>query len=431
MDSVFGRLDSAECIYVPAHRRLFECLREMRLEMPAGQIDIIAISDRLERKGALEEIGGVDFLRTVFNRVPSIANVDNYIAIVQNNHILRRMISTCSDIVGRCFEADEEVVDLVDEIEKNVLSITKMQSDNETRILREVLPEAFDYLDKLTKRDPSMMGMKTGFTFLDDLITGLKPGEMIVLAARPSIGKTTLAMNILRNSALLNDAAVGFFSLEMGAQQVVVRMICSEAKIDIRSVRDGKLTPAQWQGDLMEACHRLSSMKILIDDTPQITSMELRQKARRMASDHDIKLLAIDYLQLMRAVGVNKNASREQEVARMSSDIKALARELNIPVIVLAQLNRAAEATGQPKISNLRESGAIEQDADVVALLHRDRETDSDEAKKAVAEGNGIESKLIIAKNRNGPTGIVDLVFYPQFTLFDTPNRIDDADVPM
>ncbi|OVE82496.1 replicative DNA helicase [bacterium M21] len=431
MDLIFGRLETGESMYMPANRRLFEVMREMRTDMPADQIDIIAVGDRLERRGQLQDIGGIDFIRNVYSRVPTVANVENYVAIVQNNWVLRKMIATCSDIVGRCYEAEDEVEDLVDDIEKNILSITKMQSDNESKTLKEVLPEALHFLQRLSQKDPSMMGLRTGYPQLDGLITGLKGGDMFVLAARPSIGKTTFAMNLLRNVAIINEVPVGFFSLEMDARQVVIRLICSEAKVDIRAIRDGKLTNAEWNGNIMEACDRLNRATIIIDDTPQISSLELRQKARRMYTEHGIKCLAIDYLQLMKASGNNATTSREQEVAKMSGDIKALARELDVPIIILAQLNRAAETTGQPKISNLRESGAIEQDADVVALLHRDRETDSEEAKQRVMEGKGIESSLIIAKNRNGATGIVDLIFYPPWTLFDTPDRIDDADVPV
>lgn len=429
MDGVFSRLENDACMYVPVHRRIYETLREMAREMPPDQIDLIALSDRLSAKGMLDDVGGMERLRVISNTVPSIANLDTYVTAVRRDYFLRNMIGVCSEVAGQCFEAEGDVNDLIDHIERTVLDTTNLRNDEDSRLIKEVLPEAYDYLEKLSKKDPEMMGMRTGFSGLDELITGMKPGEMFVLAARPSIGKTTLAMNLLRNISMLNKAPVAFFSLEMDARQVTTRLICSEAKIDIRKIRDGNLSQSQWRS-VVDACGLLGDLEIYIEDTPGLTSTEVRRKTRRLHQQHGLKCIAIDYLQLMRTPdGLGKNSSREQEVARMSNDIKSLAMELKIPIIILAQLNRAAEATGQPKISNLRESGAIEQDADVVALLHRDRETDNDEIRAAVAEGRGIETKLIIAKNRNGPTGVVDLTFYPQWTMFDAAARVDDGDI--
>ncbi len=432
MDVVFGKLETDQCMYVPAHRRLFACLREMRGEIIPSQIDIIAITERLERKGVLEELGGDEFLLSLYNLVPTTANVENYVSLVLDSHIMRRLIRACSEIVGRCYESGEDVPVLIDSIEEEILSITEMRTEMETKEIKELLPAALNYLEALKKKDPRMMGLPTGFTYLDDIITGLKPGEMFVLAARPSIGKTTLALNMVRHIAGAGHK-VGFFSLEMGAAQVVMRLICTEAKIDIRDVRDGRLSNTRWRTDLLPACDRLKDLPIFIDDSPQLSTLELRQKARRMKREHGIEFVAIDYLQLMRPVTSNRNTSREQEVARMSREIKALAREQDIPVMLLCQLNRAAEltASGLPKLANLRESGAIEQDADVVGLLHRERQTDNDKLREDVAEGKGIETKLIIAKHRNGPTGLVPLTFFPQYTLFATPERVEDEDVPI
>ncbi len=429
MDLVFARLQANDAMYLPAHRRLLEALREMRSALIPGQIDLIAVIDYLRDHDMLDEVGGEDALRDLYNVVPTTANADNYVEMVLDDYVVRSMIRSCTDIVGRCYESDDTVLALIDGIEQEIMGISQMRTTTHTSSMRELLSDAVNELEALIRKDPSRMGLDTGFFQINNLITGLKPGELFVLAARPSIGKTTLAMNFARNIAG-NGHAVGFFSLEMGAAQVVMRIICSEARINLRDARDGKLDNTRWQSDLLPACDRLKGLPVYIDDTPQISSLELRQKARRMFREHEIEFLVIDYLQLMRPVGGNKTTTREQEVARMSSDLKALARELNIPVMVLAQLNRAAEQTGRPKLSNLRESGAIEQDADVVGLLHRDRETDSKEIFEAVRKGEPIPCELIIGKNRNGPTGIVSLDFYPQFTRFETKSMVDDGDVP-
>ena len=344
--------------------------------------------------------------------------------------MLRRLIHSCSQMVTDCYEAEDGIDDIVDKIESEVMTITQAGIDVQSRSVSELLHPAVKFMEAMHKKDPSALGLPTGFIHLDNLITGLRPGELFVLAARPSIGKTTLAMNIARNVAIRANASVGFFSLEMGAEQVVMRLLCSEARISIKDIRDGNLSAADWGQKVMGACDKLKDANIYIDDTPQISSLELRQKARRMKLEHNIQLIIIDYLQLMRPSGFNKNSNREQEVAKMSSDLKALARELDVPVMVLCQLNRAAEQGGQPKISNLRESGAIEQDADIVALLHRERETDNETAAEQIRTLGYMESQLIIAKHRNGPTGIVHLAFYPQYTLFDTLQRINDADIP-
>ncbi|MCH2175826.1 MAG: replicative DNA helicase [Lentisphaeria bacterium] len=430
MDTVISKLQNESAFYIPAHRKLFQGLADINRKLrPGDVVDMITVLEYLETHKFLDEIGGEEFLNKAFNTVPSTANIEKYLTLVHDKSLMRNMIATCSDIVGRCYQAEDEIPELVDKVEQEIMKITEAQIDIRVRDMPDLLQEAMTMLDRLSKKDLNTMGLPTGFHQLDKLITGLRPGEMFVLAARPSIGKTTFAMNVAQNVARAGFP-VAVFSLEMGAEQVAMRMICSEAKVNLGSVRDGTLTAEDWQDRIYPAVQRLSEMKIFIDDTPQITSMDLRQKSRRLKRDHDIQFIMIDYLQLMRAVGMNKNSNREQEVARMSSDIKALARELQVPIMILAQLNRAAEGGVQPKISNLRESGSIEQDADVVGLLHRERETDSKEVAENVAQGGAIDSQLIIAKHRNGPTGVVPLSFYPRFTLFDTPALIDEEDIP-
>jgi replicative DNA helicase len=431
LDLVFARIKSEEFFHYPPHRHIFSAMRGMRAETLASLIDVITVTSELERNGALEAVGGQNYLNELVGKVPSTANIDKYVEIVIDSQILRQMIRSCSDIVGRCYEADGEIEELIDNIEQEVLAVTELRTEKTAASIKDLITGGIKYLDALTRGEGQAVGVPTGYVDLDRLLTGLRPGEMFVLAARPSIGKTTLAMNIARNAAVESKVGVGFFSLEMSAQQVVVRLLCSEARINLKDVRDGKLTNAQWASDLMGAGDRLAAAPIYIDETPQLTSLELRQKARRMKQDYDIGVIIIDYLQLMKASGGNSTSSREQDVARLSSDIKALAKELNVPIVILAQLNRQAEqGGGRPKLSHLRESGSIEQDADVVGILHRERETDMNLTREEI-DAQGIETELIIAKHRNGETGIVKLTFLGQFTRFENFSRYGAEEVPM
>jgi replicative DNA helicase len=432
LDLVFAKLQTEDCFYHPPHRFIYTMFNEMRGDMVTGQIDPVTVIERIERKGKLEEIGGEDYISHLLNVVPTTANVETYVSCVLEAHILRNLIRACADIAGRCYDAEGEVPELIDAVEQEILNITELQSDSHTVYIRDVMKDAFDFMESLHKRDPSVMGLRTGFVDLDNLITGIKPGDLIVLAARPSIGKTTLAMNIARNighDLADQGKAVGVFSMEMGAPQLVLRLLCSEARINLKDVRDGKLTPTQWGVDLIQACDRLGNTPIYIDDMAQLSSVELRQKARRMKQNNNVEVIIIDYLQLMRPAGSNANSSREQEVSKMSREIKALAKELQIPIILLAQLNRQAEATGaRPKLSHLRESGAIEQDADMVWLMHRERETEMASPEDILK--TGIETEIIVAKNRNGETGVRSLTFLPQYTRFENFTGISDDDVP-
>jgi len=432
LDLAFGKLKSEASFYHPSHRKIFAALGEMRGEMVPSLIDFITITDRLERQNALAAVGGEDYLSSLLNAVPTTANIEKYVDCVLDAFILRRMISVCSDIVGRCYEGGDDVPELIDRIEQDILDVTEMRTDSHAVALSELITGAVDYLNDLSEQKPETMGLQTGFRDVDRLITGLRDGELIVLAARPSVGKTALALNIARNVALhpQHPKAVGLFSMEMGCSQLVIRLLCSEARINIKDVRDGRLTQAQWGVDIMRACDLLHAAPIYIDDMPQLASFELRQKARRMKQDHDVRLIIIDYLQLMRPSGGNRSTSREQEVARLSREIKSLAKELGLPIMLLCQLNRQAEqAGGRPRLSHLRESGAIEQDADIVAILHRERDGDADQSPDVVAK-EGIVTELIIAKNRNGETGIRKLTFFPPYTCFKDFTGISDEDVP-
>lgn len=412
--------------YRPAHQLIFSQLLAISNSSSAAHIDLIHFADVLDKEGSLEQIGGRAYLSQLMNSVPTAANVELYVDIVHQNAILRRLISTCVGTIDKCFDSVDDVHALLDTIETEVLSVTGLTQTGKLRTLRDLVITAVEHVEKLLHGDTEALGISTGFDDLDRLITGLKPGEMFVLAARPSIGKTALALNMAAYIAFGDrHLPVGIFSLEMPAEQLVLRLLSSEARIGLREIREGALSNTRWQ-EIMNASQRLREAEVVIDDTGAIDVLELRAKARRMKRDHHIEALFIDYLQLLH-VDANRNASRENEVSKMSGAIKALAKELHIPIVVLAQLNRQAEQPGQrPRLAHLRESGAIEQDADVVALLHRDRDAQLD----VEAVQRGVEAELIVAKNRNGETGLVPLTFLPAYTRFESRSRISDDDIP-
>ena len=406
------RFDNA--FYRPAHQIIFDAIMELNMGKNDAAVDPIVLADHLERSGKLEAIGGRAYIMQLMDAVPTAANIEHYIDIVRQNAILRRVISTCTDTIGHCYECEDDVNTLLDGIEQSIFEITGMSQTKDFMTISSLTSDAIVYLDKLMRGAKEVLGLATGFDF-DRMITGLKPGELFVLAARPSIGKTALALNIASNIALGNPPVpIGFFSLEMPALQLVLRIICSLTRISMNDLRHGRVTPAQW-ADITNAVEHLKRAQVLIDDTGAIDILELRAKARRMKNKYNIQAVFIDYLQLIKA-HTKSNASRENEVAMISGSLKAMAKELNLPVVVLAQLNRQAEQGEKPKLSNLRESGAIEQDADVVAILHREREKQYEQ--NAAQDDKPLPAEVIIAKNRNGGTGSQNLLFYPKYTLF-------------
>jgi replicative DNA helicase len=325
--------------------------------------------------------------------------------------------------VDRCFEPVEDVQVLADQVEQEIMSLGSGEGKSSLQTVKDLMKPAIQYIDDLMRGNTSARGLSSGFKTVDKLITGLRPAEMLVLAARPSIGKTAFALNLAMSQD--NPVPVGFFSLEMPAKLLVIRLICSEARIGLNDIRDGAIPDGKLK-EILDTGKRLGAAQIIIDDTGGLNILELRHRARQMKREYDIQALFIDYLQLLQA-DAGRNASRENQVALMSGSIKALAKELDIPIVVLAQLNRQAEQQGQrPKLGHLRESGAIEQDADVVALLHRNREEQysSEDSRK------GIEAELIIAKNRNGETGLAPLTFLPAYMRFADRSRVADEDVP-
>lgn len=427
IDVAVTRLSFTDSFYSPGHQKIFAGLVKLSTEKPRGAIDLITLTDALEKAGTLAEVGGAAYLDRLATSVPTAANIEQYAEIVHDTAVLRRLIRTGTEMLDKCYAQEEDVHELLDRIETEILTITGLRSGGETQALSDLVFPAINHLDRLHSGDRDTLGIQTGYADLDSVLTGLRPGEMLVLAARPSIGKTALALNMAANMALSEAAVpVGIFSLEMSADLLVLRLLCTEARVSLSDIREGALSTVRWQ-EIMDAGQRFRAAPIYIDDTGNLDIIELRARARRMKRQFDIQVLMIDYLQLLKA-SVGRNATRENEVARISGGIKALSKELGIPIVVMAQLNRQAEQAGQkPRLAHLRESGAIEQDADVVALLHRERDQDVEEG---VIGREGMEAELIIAKHRNGPTGIVRLTFLPTYTRFESRSRIADADVP-
>ncbi len=416
VSTALSALNFKGAFYRPAHQTIFDAILMLNSGKNEAAVDPIVLANYLEREGRLEEIGGRSYLTELMDAVPTAANIEHYVDIVRQNAILRRIIDASSSAIINCYDPKEEVNSLLDSVQQSIFEIASMNQTKDFVDISQLTIEAIDYLDKLMKGNKDVMGIPTGFD-MDRMITGLKPGELFVLAARPSIGKTAFALNMVTNIAIGPDPQpVGIFSLEMPALQLVIRMLCSLTRKSMSDLRHGSISASDW-AEVMNAVEQLQKSGILIDDTGAIDILELRAKARRMRAQHGIKAIFIDYLQLIKVHNKSSNASRENEVAMISGTLKAMAKELNIPVVVLAQLNRQAEQQGEkPKLSHLRESGAIEQDADIVALLHRERDKQYEQG-----EGNDdkpLKAELIIAKNRNGGTGTNHLLFFPKYTCF-------------
>ena len=417
--------------HLPKHQRIYSCMCQLHEE--DSPIDLLTLSSALKKRKVLDEIGGEAYLMELMRSVPTTANFDKWCVIVRDNAILRNLITSCETIKEKCYDLPDNVTELIGEAEKNILEIGEMEHRAETRHVKELIDiknedGVLNRLVKLSQKDESVMGIRTQFPDLDKLITGLMPGDMFVIAARPSIGKTSFALNMMTNIAMdrIHSRAVGIFSLEMQAEKITTRLLCTESGFSEKDFIDGLVTN---MSKITAAATRLSKAEIYIDDTPALKIHELRSKARKMRHTHNVEVIFIDYLQLMRAE-TRRNDNRQEEVSAISSGIKSLAKELKIPIVVLAQLNREAEktSTGIPKLSHLRESGAIEQDADVVAFLHRERD-EQKEASPSLQE-KGLEAQLIIEKNRNGPTGRVNLLFFPKTTCFRCVARIADDAIP-
>lgn len=392
--------------YRDTHRHIYEAMLELFEKNEA--IDVLTVSSQLETKNLLEEIGGSTYLTKLVNSVPTASNVAYYAKIVQRKSLLRDLIDAAYDITQLSFEESQDIENILDQAEKNIFAVSQKSLKQYFTPIKPALAEAFERIDQLHKREGgTLRGVPTGFKDLDNILAGLQKSDYIILAARPGIGKTTLALDIMRNIAINAKKAVGLFSLEMSSSQLVDRVLCSEANIDLWKLRTGKLSDKGEYNDftkIQEAMGTLSDAPIFIDDTASSTVLEIKTKARRLQSEHDLGLIIIDYIQLITPTGNQNNPV--QQMTEISRSLKALARELDIPVLAISQLSRASEQREdkRPRLSDLRESGSLEQDADVVLLIFREDLAHKSSEKKNIAE-------IIVAKHRNGPTGNIELYF--------------------
>ncbi|MGM8212844.1 replicative DNA helicase [Virgibacillus sp. W0430] len=408
--------------YRASHQRIFEVM--MRLADKGEPIDLVTVTTALANAKQLEEAGGVSYLSDVASSVPTAANIGYYSKIVEEKALLRRLIRTATDIVSTSFEKEDEVAEVLDEAEKNILEVSGRKNTGAFRAIKDVLIEVYDNIEQLHLNDADVTGVPTGFRDLDRITSGFQPNDFIIIAARPSVGKTAFALNIAQNVAVNTPENVAIFSLEMGAEQLVSRMLCAEGNIDAQRLRTGKLETDDW-GKLTMAMGSLSNAGIYIDDSPGIRVSDIRSKCRRLKQEHGLGMIIIDYLQLIQGSDRSKE-NRQQEVSDISRSLKALARELTVPVIALSQLSRGVESRQdkRPMMSDLRESGSIEQDADIVGFLYRDDYYDTESEKQNIIE-------IIISKQRNGPTGTVELAFVKEYNKFvDLDHRYQESDIP-
>ena len=408
-----------EYFYVPAHQTIYTVLVEL-WNAGAG-IDLITFTQTLRDRNLLETVGGAAFVTSLYTFVPTAANVTYYLEIVREKFILRQIIAACTESVRRSYEEQDEVNNLLDEVEQKIFAVGEDRFKGQMPGMKEQVMGALESIEQLWERRGGITGISTGFTELDRMTNGLHEAEMIVIAARPSMGKTALAMNIAEHVAITSKLPVAVFSLEMSSQQLVQRLLCSRARVNLQKVREGFLAERDFPS-LTAAASKLAEAQIYIDDTAGLSILELRAKARRLKAQKDIQLIVVDYLQLLKSTTRRAQDNRQLEISEISAGIKGLAKELKVPIIVLAQLNRQPEARsgGKPRLSDLRESGSIEQDADLVGLLVRPEVYEEDEDARAEKAG---EAELIIAKQRNGPVGDVPLTFLKEFTRFEDRAR--------
>ena len=419
-DAVMAAVEKlrSESFYREDNRLIFEAI--VNLYNRSEPVDLVTVKDELSSMGNFEKVGGYEYLAILPDKVPTTANVQKYIDIVEEKATLRKLIKTANEIIELGYNPTEDVEDIMAGAEKKIFDIIQNKNQKSYTPIKDVLVESFTNLEKLYNQKQHVTGVPTQFYDLDDKTAGLHGSELILVAARPAMGKTAFALNIATNAALRANVPVAIFSLEMSKDQLVNRMLCSEAMVDSNKVRTGKLDEEDWT-KLAEAIGPLSEAGVYIDDTPGISVMEIRTKCRKLKMEKNIGLVVIDYLQLIS--GSNKrNGSREQEISEISRSLKVLAKELNVPVIALSQLSRAVEQRDdhRPMLSDLRESGAIEQDADIVMFLYRDDYYNKESAEKDIAE-------VIIAKQRGGSTGTVKLYWMGNYTKFvNIERRFDD-----
>jgi len=400
---------TAEAFYKDAHRKIFEAL--VKLFNANKAVDLVTLTDVLYKDGTMEEVGGPSYIAWLTSSVPTAANVLYYARIVKEKYILRQLIWNGTQIVTDCYDPTQEVEPLLDRAEKLIFDITSRKFSGGIVPLKELVRKQIETIDLLYQRKGQVTGIGTGFHEFDVMTAGLQPSDLVIIAARPSMGKSALMSNIAEHCGMTLKVPTAIFSLEMSKEQLIQRMLCSCAKVNAHSVRTGFLAQSDWP-NLTRAAAKLSEAPIYIDDTPGISILELKAKARRLKAQFDIKVLMLDYLQLMQGSG--NVESRQQEISEISRSLKELAREIHVPVIALSQLSRAVESRTdhRPQLSDLRESGAIEQDADVVVLLMREEYYNPTEENRGKAE-------VIIAKQRNGPVGSLKLTFLHEYTRFE------------
>ncbi len=399
---------SPDDFYKEAHRRIFQAILDLYERNEA--IDLVTLTETLRRRNDLEGVGGSAYLTELVNVVPTAANISYHAKIVHEKSLLRQLIRTTTDIATRGYESTERIEELLDYAEQRIFGISDAKMKPTFHHVREVVKQSFELIERRYEQKESVTGVPTSFTALDNLTAGLHPGDLIIIAGRPGMGKTALALNIAVHAAVEKHLPAAIFSLEMAREQLVIRMLCAEARVDAHKLRSGYLGAADWP-KLTAAAGRIADAPIFIDDTAALSVLELRAKARRLKRDQGLELVVVDYLQLMRGRG--DADTREQEISEISRSLKALAKEMRVPVIALSQLSRAVESRTErrPQLSDLRESGAIEQDADLVMFVYRE------EVYRQTEENRNM-AKIIVSKQRNGPTGDVDLVFLKEYTRF-------------
>lgn len=407
----------AEDFYHENHSKIMSCMID--LDREGSAIDVLTLYEWMSSKGIIEEVGGAAYLTYLVSTVPTAENVAHYAKIVKDKSVLRKLVLTATDIAHRGYGPDIEVDEFVDRAEQSILDIAQNKIKPSFWHSRELAPAALENVERLHKRKQDITGITTGFERLDYLTSGLQKSDLVIIAARPGAGKTSLSLNIISNAAVNDDLSVAMFSLEMTKEQLMLRLLSINSKVSFSKMRSGSIGDDDLQR-LFDSAKRYASANIFIDDTPALTVLEIRAKSRRLKKDSRLDLIVVDYLQLMK--GSSRNETREREIAEISGALKALAKELDVPVIGISQLSRQTETRTdrRPQLSDLRESGAIEQDADVVLFIHR-----QDIYRKNPEEKDGM-AELIIGKQRNGPTGTVKLVFLEQNGVPSFENPADD-----
>jgi len=394
--------------YREDHKEIYSAMYEIYNN--GRHIDMITVKDELVLRGSLEKVGNLEYLSTLIDNVPTTSNIENYVKIVEEKATVRNLIKAANDILKMGYSGTEEVDSIIEQTEKKIFDVLQNRNTKGYASLKEVLITAFDNIEKAYQNKSKISGIESGFIDLDSKISGLNPSDLLIIAARPAMGKSAFVLNIASYVAMHMKTPVMVFSLEMSKEQLVNRILCSESEVDSMKLRNADLSSEDWL-KLGEASSKLAEVPLYIDDTPGLSAAELRAKCRKAKLEKNIGLVVVDYLQLME--GKSKNSSRQQEISDISRSLKILAKELSIPVIALSQLSRASEARTdhRPMLSDLRESGSIEQDADIVMFLHREDYYNAETEKKNIAE-------VIISKNRNGATGTVELAWLGQYTKF-------------